>query len=237
MTDPADDLDDLVELADIELTRRKAARVGKARRSGPPSMESSMFASKFELPDYFGARVSAIHEHLTEAQSTENNRNRREALRKGLNESCSLLQDIDMGAVSYELEQLLEGSQAVNDIPPPPGALERFLKVERQLLTEIGVSGAAIEDIDRLVRQLRREPRTIITPDDMVVQFRRLQELVCARTRDGIQEARAIGDRSVWFGVAGATLVVLNVGAVSVAIPVATLSAAVGGGLISRALG
>lgn len=160
-----------------------------------------MFASKFELPDHFGARVTAIYDHLTEALSTENNRSRREALRKGLFESCWILRDIDMGAVSYEIQDILSESPAFSDIAPLPEEFERFLKLERKLLTEVGLSGAAIEDIDRMIRQIARKPAQVIQPDDMVARFRRLQELVCARSDEAAAEAKALPARSTWFGV------------------------------------
>lgn len=181
--------------------------------------------------------MTAIYDHLSDAQSIESNRARREALRKGLIESCWLLRDIDMGAVSFELEDILRESPSLKEIPPPPGELERFLKVERELLTEVNVSGAAIEDIDRLLRQLTNKPPQLIQPDDMVQRFRRLQEIVCSRSKEASAEARGIGARSTWFGIAGATIVTLNAGAVPVAPPVAALSIAFGSGLMRRALG
>jgi hypothetical protein len=220
-------LDDLIREAD--------ERLGESRRDRRHP-EVAMFASKFELPEHFGARVSAIYDHLTEAQSIENNQARREALRKGLIESCRLLRDIDMGAVSYELEAILRDSPSLKEIPLPPGELEPFLKLERELLTEVNVSGAAIEDIDRLLRQLTNEPPQLIQPDNMVDRFYRLQEEVCSRSKDASTESRRIGARSIWFGLAGASIVVLNAGAVPVAPPVAALSTAFGGGLIGRAL-
>jgi hypothetical protein len=223
------DLADLLELA----AKRLAARA----KTQAHIWEVRMFACKFDLPDYFGARVTAIHDHVKEAQSIESSRSRREALRKGLFESCSLLCDIDMAAVSYEFDALLRQSPSLSDLPPPPTELERFLRVERKLLTDIGVSGATIEEIDRLIRQVGPDAISRLSPDDVVVRFRRLKELVCARSEDASAEVPPIGIRSVWFGVAGITLVVLNAGAVAVSPPVSTVSIGFGGALLGRALG
>jgi hypothetical protein len=200
-------------------------------------MEVSMFASKFDLPDHFGSRVTAIHEHVRDTQASQSSSSRKEALAKALIESCELLRDISVGAVAYELEEILLGNVSLNDIPLQGLAMERFLEDERTILREVGVGESAIRDIDTLCRQIQHLREFKLSPENVVEKFSQLQQLVCGQSEEAITRTRRrVRAADVWMGVAGVTVIITNAGAMTLGAPQAALSASMGGAMIGRAL-
>ena len=196
-----------------------------------------MFVSKFEFPDHFGARVTAIHEHVRDSQASQSTAGRREAVTRALIDSCELLRDINIGAVSYELTQVIDSEMPLSQVSFLPVELEKLLHIERQLLREVGISESAINSIDNLCRQVRRLRESKVSPENIVQDLLELQALICAQSDAAIARTeKSIRMPALWSGVAGATVLLTNAGAMSLGIGPAALSSALAGALIARAL-
>jgi len=239
-SEPRDDLDDLLRLADERLAAaRNLAWVGNPLAPTLLSQgERFMFVAKFDFPEHFGARVTAIHEHVRDTQASQTTVARREALTRALIDSCELLGDINIGALSYELTEMIDREMPLSQVSLIPIEMEKLLHAERQLLREVGVSETAINSIDNLCRQIHRLRESKVSPQDIVQDLLELQTLICAQSDQAIAKTeKSLRAPGIWSGVAGTTVLLVNAGAMSLGVAQAALSSALGGALISRALG
>jgi hypothetical protein len=196
-----------------------------------------VFASKLDLPDHFGARVTAIHVHVRDAQASQSTSSRREAVARALIESCDLLGEVNVNAVSYELAQIMTDEVSLSQIKLMPLEVEKFLEIERQLLREAGVGESAIQSIDNLCRQVRRLREYKLSAENIIEQLIDLQELVCSQRDEAIARARKrLRAPDVWMAIAGTTVLLTNAGAMYLGVPQAAMSSAMGGAMIGRAL-
>ena len=172
-----------------------------------------MWKINCDMPTSFAERVNSVFSHLDDHMLDDRNQERTLALRKALEESCRLLEELNEKTFAEDIVAILASGEVPHRPDAPPEEFYRFLDAEAMIMKEAGFSMVSVMRIEQLIVECRHLQTGWVRPAHEVVDgLRELRDRICERSRYNTAHAgrSRIAKRLAWgvggVGLAGANM-------------------------------